>query len=70
MLLAMSVQVVLPLEPPAAEVAFELVLRAVGSPMASECGRVVERLAAEGSLADEGTLIVMSTHVPLITVAR
>lgn len=70
MLLAVGVQVVLALEPTTAEIAFELVFGRVGATVASEGGGIVEGLAAEGSLADEGAFIVVSTHVSLIAMAR
>jgi len=68
-LLAVGVQVILSLESPTAKVALEFVLGAVRPPMTSESGGIVERFAAERGLAHKGTFIVVSTHVPLITVA-
>jgi len=69
MFLPVRVEVILPLEPTAAEVAFELVFGGVGTTVSGEGGAIVEGLAAEGSFADEGPFVVMSAHVALITVA-
>lgn len=68
MLLPVRVQVILPLEPPPAEIALELVFGGVRAAMSGEGGGVVEGFAAEGRFADERALVVVSAHVPLVAV--